>query len=51
VPGERTTLAEPLTIDLSHLMAPPLRFVVQPPYVPSGIVEHMDNGMTAVHSP
>lgn len=50
--GERRALQDALVIDLSHLPVPPLRFMVQPSGPqPPGLLERLDNGVTAAHTP
>lgn len=49
--GERKALQDPLTLDLSMYATPPLRFVVQPPYEPQGIVEQVADGLHVTHTP
>jgi hypothetical protein len=38
-------------VDFSGRAVPPLGFVLQPTYTPAGIVERLDDGVTASHSP
>lgn len=47
----RVSIADPETLDLSHAMINPLKFVVQGDYQPTGIVERVSEAITLRHTP
>lgn len=49
--GERHAIDDPMGIDYGAMPVPSLKFLMQPSHHPSGIVEHLEPGLTACHTP
>jgi hypothetical protein len=49
--GERRAIEHPLWVDFSGRPVPPLKFVLQQDYSPTGVVERPSEGVVTSHSP
>lgn len=49
--GERHAIDDPMGIHYGAMPVPSLKFFLQPSHHPSGIVEQLDSGLTACHTP
>jgi len=47
----RTEISEPFAISFANKPVPPLRFLLQDDFKPSGVVEHLPDGLTLGMTP